>query len=503
MKELSLFDYLVIAVFFAVMVGVGLFYTRRSKSSAQYFGSDKNASWWLSGISFYMNSFSALAFVMYSALAYRYGWVSVTISWLSVAAMLFALKFTAVRWRRAAEGSPIDFIAQRYTPRMCTALAYLGLPMQLLDNALKLLAVGTVVGVGLGFPLFWAICLSGAIIVVYTVLGGLKAALACDFIQFLIILAVVLTLPVLCLDRLAAVDGGAGLAHGFSVFMERAPKLTENVFSLTNGMYDWMYMFISLLLVTMTTCTNWPLIQRFAATRSDSDAKKMSYLVSVLFFIGPPLFFFPAMAAKIFFAESVPVEEMNGVYGVLCRTVLPAGMIGMAVAAMFSATMSSIAGNINAIASVFTNDIYGRFARNATAAGRMAAARVATVLVGAGIVALTFVMQYAQGAKDLFDLSNNIFGVFLPPIAVPMVAGVVFRRLSKRSGMTALFGGVAVGLSAFTVGAWHPYVRETIPMTWITTIATIALLAIGTKLFPDNRTEADEIEAFFKKIEKQ
>ena len=325
----------------------------------------------------------------------------------------------------------------------------------------------------------------------------------CDFIQFLIILAVVLTLPVICLDRLAAVDGGSGLAHGFSVFMERAPKLTENVFSLTNGMYDWMYMFISLLLVTMTTCTNWPLIQRFAATRSDADAKKMSYLVSVLFFIGPPLFFFPAMAAKIFFAESVPVEEMNGVYGVLCRTVLPAGMIGMAVAAMFSATMSSIAGNINAIASVFTNDIYGRFARTATAAGRMAAARVATVLVGAGIVALTFVMQYAQGAKDLFDLSNNIFGVFLPPIAVPMVAGVVFRRLSKRSGMTALLGGIAVGLSAFTVGAWYPYVRETIPMTWITTIATIALLVIGTKLFPDRKDEVERIDAFFKKIEKK
>lgn len=500
MKELSLLDYLVIAVFFAVMVGVGLFYTRRSKSSAQYFGGDKNASWWLSGISFYMNSFSALAFVMYSALAYRYGWVAVTISWLSVAAMLFALKFTAVRWRRAAEESPIDFISKRYTPRMCTTLAYLGLPMQLLDNALKLLAVGTVVGVGLGFPLFWAICISGAIIVVYTVLGGLKAALVCDFIQFLIILAVVLTLPALCLDRLAAVDGGAGLAHGFSVFMERAPKLTENVFSLTNGMYDWMYMFISLLLVTMTTCTNWPLIQRFAATRSDADARKMSYLVSVLFFIGPPLFFFPAMAARVFFVEQIPVEEMNGVYGVLCRTVLPAGMIGMAVAAMFSATMSSIAGNINAIASVFTNDIYGKFARNATAAGRMMAARAATVMVGVGIIALTFLMQYAQGAKDLFDLSNNIFGVFLPPIAVPMVAGVVFRRLSKRSGIIALSGGIAVGLAAFTVGAWYPYVRETIPMTWITTIATIALLVIGTKLFPDRKDEAERIDAFFKKL---
>ena len=142
-----------------------------------------------------MNSFSALAFVMYSALAYKFGWVPVTVSWLSVPAVLLGAWFLAVRWRRAAKGSPIDYIASRYTPGMCRTLAILGLPMQLLDNALKLLAIGTVVGVGMGFPLFWSICLSGVIIVLYTFLGGLKATLTCDFIQFLVILAVVFTLP--------------------------------------------------------------------------------------------------------------------------------------------------------------------------------------------------------------------------------------------------------------------------------------------------------------------
>ena len=66
---LSPVDYGVVAVFFATMVGIGVYYSRRSTSSAQFFGNDKTVPWWLSGVSFYMNSFSALAFVMYSALA--------------------------------------------------------------------------------------------------------------------------------------------------------------------------------------------------------------------------------------------------------------------------------------------------------------------------------------------------------------------------------------------------------------------------------------------------
>ena len=209
-KGLAILDYAVIAVFFAVMLGVGLYYGRKAKSSGQFFGSDRSVPWWLSGVSFYMNSFSALAFVMYSALAYKFGWVPVTVSWISVPAVLLGARFLAVRWRRAAKASPIDYIAERYTPGMCRTLAILGLPMQLLDNALKLLAIGTVVGVGMGFPLFWSICISGVIIVLYTFLGGLKATLTCDFIQFLVILAVVFTLPLMCLERVG----------GFSNFID-------------------------------------------------------------------------------------------------------------------------------------------------------------------------------------------------------------------------------------------------------------------------------------------
>ena len=502
MGELAYADYAVIAVFFAVMVGVGVYYSRRAKSDAQFFGGDKSVPWWLSGVSFYMNSFSALAFVMYSALAYQYGWVPVTVSWLSVPAVLLGAWFLAIRWRRAAKGSPIDYIATRYTPKMCRTLAVLGLPMQLLDNALKLLAIGTVVGVGMGFPLFWSICISGLIIVVYTFLGGLKATLVCDFIQFFVILAVVFALPPLCLGRLAALDGGTGLVHGFKVFLDRVP---DGFFAFTNGKYTWTYMLVFFCAVGSTLSTNWSLVQRYYTTKSERDAKKMAYLVAALLFLGPPLFFFPAMAARVFMPEldTGDSQAMNAVYATLCKSVLPVGMIGMVIAAMFSATMSSLAGNFNAAASVMVNELYLRMDKAATPRRRMFAARGATVLVGGAVVALTFVMQYAQGAKDLFAVTNNMFGVFLPPIAIPMLAGLFVRRLSRRAGMVGLVGGMCVGVTLFLASYAHSELAFLREFEWcfpITAVATVAFLALGTWLFPDKPEERAEVDAFFKQL---
>ena len=478
-KGLAFLDYAVIAAFFAVMIGVGVYFSRKSKSSDQFFGNDKTIPWWLSGVSFYMNSFSALAFVMYSALAYKFGWVPVTVSWLSVPAVLLGAWFLAVRWRRAAKGSPIDYIAERYTPGMCRTLAILGLPMQLLDNALKLLAIGTVVGVGMGFPLFWSICISGVIIVLYTFLGGLKATLTCDFIQFLVILVVVFTLPFMCLERVGGLSG----------FIDRVPP---GFFDFTAGKYTWVYMLVFFCCVGSTLSTNWSLVQRYYSTKSEKDAKKMAYLVAALLFLGPPIFFFPAMAARVFM-PGIPEDQMNGVYALVCREVLPVGMIGMVIAAMFSATMSSLAGNFNAAAAVLTNELRLK---------GMAWARAMTILVGGAVIALTFVMQYAQGADDLFNLSNKVFGVFLPPIAIPMLCGIFVRKFSKRSGLMGLVGGIAVGLAIFIAGAKPElaYLRE---MVWIfpaTAIVTVLFLVVGTFVFRDSPTERAEVNAFMDRI---
>lgn len=504
-------DYAVVVSFFVVMISVGVFFGRKQKSVAQFFGGGKQVPWWLSGISFYMCSFSSLAFVMYSALAYKYGWLPVTVSWLSVPAVLLGSWFFAARWRRVAETSPLEYIERRYGNGMRQGLMWLGLPMRVLDDSFKLLAIGTVVGAGLGFPLKGAIIASGLIILSYTFMGGLWATLVADFIQFFVLLLVVLVLPFLCLSKV----GGLG------AFIEQVPA---GFFDWTADKYTWGYMFFFFLMIFSNLATSWSMVQRYYSTRSEKDARKVGYLVAVLLFIGPPIFFLPAMTARIILPD-IPPERMNEVYALICRNVLPAGFIGLLIAAMFSATMSTLAGNYNAVASVLTNDFFKRMiSPNASPRKQMFVARVATIFIGSAVIGMTFVMQSAQGANDLFDVTNKMFGIFLPPIAIPMLVGLITPRVSRSGGLCGLLGGITIGVIVFVLGAgfwegciakqqfgWQfmdainagsAWFRSVSVIMTSTCVATIAGLVAGTLIFPDDAAQKEDITLFFEKVGK-
>jgi Na+/proline symporter len=169
---------------------------------------------------------------------------------------------------------------------------------------------------------------------------------------------------------------------------------------------------------------------------------------------------------------------------------------------MFSATMSTLAGGYNAIASVLTNELYGRINPNASVKDKMKVARIATAFVGIAVIGLTFLMQYAQGAGDLFDVTNRMFAVFVPPIAMTMLCGVLVKGVTKRSGSIALVSGITVGIMAFIAGQWFPALRQMGPMFFITALTTIAALALGSRFKPDTEKERTEVEEFFERISK-
>ena len=100
-------------------------------------------------------------------------------------------------------------------------------------------------------------------------------------------------------------------------------------------------------------------------------------------------------------------------------------------------------------------------------------------------------------------MTNNMFGVFLPPIAIPMLAGLFIRHLSRRAGMVGLVGGMCVGVALFLASYAHPNLAILREFEWcfpITAAATVAFLALGTWLFPDKPEERAEVDAFFKQL---
>ncbi|MBO5643558.1 MAG: hypothetical protein J6S51_06105 [Kiritimatiellae bacterium] len=499
--KIGLIDLIVVAAFCALMVGVGAFYSRRTKSSDRYFGNDRTTSWWMSGIGFYMNSFSALGFVMYSALAYKFGWVAVSVCWMFSPAVALGARFLAVKWRRAALKSPIDYISIRYTPRMCSILALLGLPMQMADNAFKLLAVGAIVGVGTGLSPAAAIGLCGAVVAIYAACGGLRAILTCSVLQFAVILVLMLALLPLSLYKLASTAAeptswAQGLSNGFSTLIDKAP---EGFFNFVNGQYTWLYLVIFFLTVTLTQSTNWSLVQRYCSTCSEKDARKAGYLVAFLQFAAPPLFFLPAMAGRLFLPE-IPAAELNSTFAIVCANVLPRGFLVLMVIAMFASTMGAVSANVNAAASVIVNEMYVKARAASSAETRLRVAKVTTIIVSAIAVALALILSAMQGSDDLFNMTNKVFAIFLPPTAIPMVMGILNKRLSRRSGLAGLVGGASVGFVAYALGFAFPVFRQMVVMFPITSIATFIFLFLGTKLWPDTEDGSKTVAEFFRRM---
>ena len=487
MNELASADYVVITSFFVVMLSIGFYFRNRMKSMFDFFGGGKQVPWWLGGISFYMCSFSALAFVMYSALAYRYGFVAVTIWWVSVPIVFLVTRLFACRWRRLAENSPLEYIENRYGNKMRQSLVLLGLPTRILDDALKLLAIGTVVAVGMGFPLRPAIIISGLIMVSYTFMGGLWATLVADFIQFIVLVAAVAVLPFLALEKVG----------GISNFIAQAP---DGFFDFTTPKYSYVYLFVMMVILFLNYSTSWALVQRFYSAKNDRNARKVGYLVAILNIIGPPVFYLPAMMTRIFVPD-IPVEEMNGVYAIMCKSLLPVGMLGMVIAAMFAATMSTLAGDFNAISSVLTNDVFKRVIfPKASNRILMTASRVNTLIVGLLIIGITFFLQKAQGSDDLIRVMVKIFGIFLPPVAIPMLLGMLTPKVSKSGGLAGLIAGICSGLLAFFLSKKYPVLLYEPVILSITSITTFLGLCVGTLVLPDRGERAGQVIAFFERL---
>jgi len=483
-NTLAVADYAIIAGFFAVMLGIGFYYSGRMRNMAQFFGGGKQVPWWLGGVSFYMVSFSALAFVMHSEMAYKYGFVSLVLSWLAVPAAALSGLFFARRWRRVAETSPLEYIETRYGGGMRQSLVWLGLPTRLLDDSLKLFAIGTVVSAGLGFPFTTGVWACAAIILGYTFMGGLWAALVADFVQFAVLVAAVIVLPFLAFGR----------AGGIGAVLDRLPP---DFFSLTrpDAGYPVVYLLCYFVLLFLNYSTSWALVQRYYSSENDRNARKVGFLVAGLYLVGTPLFYLPAFAATVFLPGLANTKD---VYPLICKAVLPIGMLGMVIAAMFSATMSTLAGDYNAVSSVLTNDFYKRFfGRDASEKKLLVIGRCNTVLAGLTVTGITLFMRSLQGSGDLFNTMAKVFGLFLPPVAIPMLLGMLTPRVSARGAQAGLFTGIAAGLAAFAAGFWHPALRKAEFLTFFTSGVALLALAFGSWLRPDTGARREQVLAFF------
>lgn len=477
MNQLQTLDYITIITYMLLMSGIGIFLGKYIKNINDYFKGGSGISWLAGGISNFMTKFSTFVFVAYAGIAYSDGLVAIIIIWSTIFPSILAVYVYAKRWKRAGIVSPVEYLETRFNAPIRQIFSWGGVLTKVLDDMVKLYSIGLFVTAASGIPFSTAVLFCGLVVAVYTVIGGFWAVIVTDVIQFVILFFATLILVPLAYQA----------AGGWSHMQEVIPANMQ----LLNGKKGTIpYILVYYLMIIIKYNGNWTFIQRFYSAKTEEDGRKIGWLSAILFLIFPVIFLFPPVAARVIIPD---LKNPEMAYVSLCLKLLPQGIMGLMISAMFAATMSVLSAEYNVTASVLTRDIYQRiFRKNASPKETLWVARLMTLLVG---IVVTIGALYVEKFGGAFKTNQYLTGIFSIPMIIPVILGVLFWRPQPWGAIATLIVGIGTGIAL----NMNPHINwET--ATFIEIVVCIGVF-IASGLFLSNDTEYNNrVSQFFKKL---
>lgn len=397
-------DYIVIVLFCVIIIVAGLAFGKQGKDMKSFFAAGGSVPWEINGIALFMSFFSAGTFVVWGSIAYQYGFVAVAIQWTMCIGGFLIGMFIAPRWKNARILTAGEFIGQRLGKKVQQYYTYLILFLSLGYTGAFLYPVAKLLNVSSGISINFSIIALGLGVILYTAVGGLWAVVITDVLQFVILMAAVIIVVPLAFEK----------AGGVSSFIDAAP---ENFFQIVNAEYTGWFLFAFAVYNMIFIGGNWAYVQRYTTVKTAKDARKVGYLFSFLYVISPVIWMLPPMIYRVVGQDLAGLEN-EGAYLLMCKMVLPVGMLGLMLGGMIFATASSVNTTLNLVAAVFTNDIYKAVRPNATQQQLMKIARITTVVFGLATIGVALVVPAAGGIVEVVLTIGAVTGcsIYGPPI---------------------------------------------------------------------------------------
>jgi Na+/proline symporter len=286
-------------------------------------------------------------------------------------------------------------------------------------------------------------------------------------------------------------------AGGWQRFVSTVPA---GFFHPVNGPYTWGYLGAFVVLTTLSLAGNWSLIQKFYSARNEKECRGVGWLASGLFFLVPPAWIFTGMLARAFIPPGG--FDPQTIYARVSAALLPAGMLGLVIAALFASTMSVLSSGYNVIAAVLTVDVHQRWIHpGATQRELVIVGRALTAVVATVALSIALAVTYFHWA--IFDTMVAAFGFFLPPTVLPVLAGLLSRRLSARGALAGFFTGIgtASGFWAYKLVAKPAnFIAFQAVSIVIPALVTALVLSGAAFWFPATGEAAERSSRFFARL---
>ena len=475
-------DWLVIVVYLAAMIGIGLYFYLREKrnSTENFFVGNRSIPFWAAGLSLYAVNTSSISFIAIPAKAFETNWQYLTNNLIAVVGLFFVAIWVVPLLRRLDLMSTFSYLETRFHPGIRMLASALAIVMQIGSRMsvilfLPALAIATITGISV----VWSILLMGGFTIVYTAMGGMKAVIWTDVVQVIVKMGGALFAIAFIAWSLT------GDWSGFAEFARMAAtedktRLFDFSFDLTKATV-WGFVFLVLFEVVLTFPKDQVLMQRVLSTPNEREASRSIWAFAAIMIPGGFVFYGIGTALYVYYKTNPermnPLLPIDATFPLFIAAELPTGVTGLIVAGIFAAAMATLSGIMNSVATLITVDFYDRFAKKArTQKQGVFFAEAMTVVVGlVGIGAALVLSRF--DVHSLFDVSIELAGLLGGGFAGAYTLGMFTRRANAP--------GVAIGIAAaivLTFVAWsfdlvHPYFYLAISIMVCVVVGYLASLA--------------------------
>ena len=448
-------DYLLVALYFAFVIGIGILAKRSVSSSLDFFLSGRSLPAWVTGLAFISANLGAVEIVGMSANGANYGIATMHYFWVgAVPAMLFLGVVMMPFYYGSKVRSVPEFMRRRFGTgaHLVNALSFA--VAQLLIAGINLYLLASIVEVLLGWPLWVSLIVAAAIVLTYTALGGLSAAIYNEVLQFFIIVAALLPLTLVGLHK---VGGWGGLKDRVGASPGGAEQLSSWPGTSLSGFDSPILSVIGIVfglgfvLSFGYWTTNFVEVQRAMASKNMSAAQRSPIIGAFPKMFVPFIVVIPGMIAAVAVSEMAQFKAGNAPAGstvdyndsilFLMRDLLPNGMLGVAIAGLMASFMAGMAANISAFNTVFSYDLWQQYVRKEkpdgyyTTVGRVATIAATVIAIGTA----TFAASY----ENIMTYLQTLFGFFNAPLFATFILGMFWKRMTATAGWAGLVAGTA------------------------------------------------------------
>jgi SSS family transporter len=487
LKTVAPIDFALIAAYMLLMLGIGFYAMRFNRGAADYFKGGNRIHWLAAGLSSFMSGFSAWTFTGAAGLAYQHGLVAVLLYVGNACTFLLGYFIFAARWRRARISTVMEYLVDRFDERTRQTFSWGTIFFQFFTGASMLYGLALFVAPACGWPLSWTIVGSGAVILAYCVVGGLWAVVITDFLQAAILMPFTLVMGWTALSRV-------GGLHGL------LSSLPQDMTTLhLSGEFGWSYVLCWTVMTSFGYNTA-AMAQRYFSVDDEASAKKIALLCFGLFLVGAAIWFVPPLAMRVLHPDLRGVwpglkNPQESSYALAALSLLPNGLVGIMLAAMFSATMSSISGVLNLHASIISRDIFpALFPKRAGDAEKLVVAWASTL--GVGIIFIVIALVMASSGLSVFSVLVQFNTVMSLAYGPPALLGLVVRRTPSWSGLVSFVVGLVLGSYATFVAS-----LGLVATVLIVVPASVAAFVLTRFLGEDSAVLQARQAAFFKKLD--